>query len=51
MLAPPDLMKEFNIPTSMVENDKTINTLIEYAYANRPEIKAIEKNIEVQNQN
>lgn len=50
VLAPPDLMKEFNISTSMVENDKTINTLIEYAYANRPEIKAIEKNIEVQNQ-
>ena len=50
VLAPPDLMKEFNIPTSMVENDKTINTLIESAYANRPEIKAIEKNIEVQNQ-
>lgn len=50
VLAPPDLMKEFNIATSMTENDKTINKLIEYAYANRPEIKAIEKNIEVQNQ-
>ncbi len=50
VLAPPDLMKEFNISTPMVENDKTINILIEYAYANRPEIKVIEKNIEVQNQ-
>ncbi len=50
VLTPPDLMKEFNISTSMVENDKTLNTLIEYAYANRPEIKVIEKNIEVQNQ-
>ena len=50
VLAPPDLMKEFNISTQMVENDKTINILIEYAYANRPEIKVIEKNIEVQNQ-
>lgn len=50
VLAPPDLMKEFNISTPMVENDKTINILIEYAYANRPEIKVIEKNIEVQKQ-
>ena len=50
VLAPPDLMKEFNISTPMVENDKNINILIEYAYANRPEIKVIEKNIEVQNQ-
>ncbi len=50
VLAPPDLMKEFNISTPMVENDKTINILIEYAYANRPEIKVLEKNIEVQNQ-
>lgn len=50
VLAPPDLMKEFNISSPMVENDKTINILIEYAYANRPEIKVIEKNIEVQNQ-
>lgn len=52
VLAPPDLLKEFNSALEMPaeENEEVLNTLIEKAYSTRPEILAIQKNIEAQNQ-
>ena len=52
VLAPPDLLKEFSTTSeiSAEENEEVLNSLIEKAYQNRPEIKAIQKNIEAQKQ-